>query len=47
MVLPDGLSTAQCVPAGAYRFRACSRCLAGMPRAGELVVDALERQASR
>jgi hypothetical protein len=44
MQLPDGVSTAQCVPAGAFRFPACSRCLAGMPLAGELVVDALERE---
>lgn len=47
MVFPDGLSTAQCVPAGAYDLRACSRCLAGMPRDGELLADRLERAAAR
>lgn len=47
MVLPDGISTAQCVPTGAFGLRACSRCLAGMSRDGELLVDRLERGAGR
>lgn len=28
LALPDGESTASCVPAGAFRQRACSACLA-------------------
>ena len=46
MQLPDGVSEAECVPAGAYGFRACSRCLCGMPLAGELAVDHQEQEAS-
>lgn len=32
IVLPDGESTARCVPAGAYRFRRCTACQVGTQR---------------